>query len=153
MVLFLNDLPTEVISAGNKIVTKKSKFNNDDFVVSNFKFKNGALAKISANFGCVHNHQHVIKIYGTKKTFIYDDKGARIYDKRDFNKPKFLKIKKLYDGKDCLLKKYFSQLGSSLDNNFKSLKNELNIINLALCAVESLRKNKKQKISPYKLDL
>ena len=153
MVLFLNDLPIEVISTGNKIVTKKSKFNNHDFVVSNFKFKNGALAKISANFGCVHNHQHVIKIYGTKKTFIYDDKGARIYYKRDFNRPKFLKVKKLYKGKDCLLKKYLSQLNNSLNKNLKSLNKELNIVNLALYAEHSLRKNKKQKIRPYNLNL
>ena len=51
MVLFLGNFPVEVISSGNKIVTKNTKYNNDDFVISNFKFKNGALAKISANFG------------------------------------------------------------------------------------------------------
>ena len=67
MVLFLNDLPIEVISTGNKIVTKKSKFNNHDFVYSKFKFKNGAIAKISANIGCVHNHQHVIEFLEPKE--------------------------------------------------------------------------------------
>ena len=153
MVLFLGDFPIEVISSGNKIVTKNTKFSNCDLAISNFKFKNGALAKISANFGCVHNHQHVIKIFGTKKTFIYDDKGARAYNKRDFNKPKFLNVKKLYKGKDCLLKKYLSQLDTSLNMNLKSLNNELNIINTALCAEESLKKNKKQNIKLYKLNI
>ena len=152
MVLFLGNFPVEVISSGNKIVTKNTKYNNDDFVISNFKFKNGALAKISANFGCVHNHQHVIKIFGTKKTFIYDDEGARVYNKRDFNKPKYLKVKKLYNGKDCLLKKYYSLLDTSKDINLKSINKELNIMNIALCAEESLKKNKKQKIKLCKFN-
>ncbi len=153
MVLFLGNTPIEVVSSGNKIVTKNTKFNNHDFVISNFKFKNGALAKISANFGCVHNHQHVIKIFGTKKTFIYDDEGARIFNKRDFNNPKFLKVKKLYKGKDCLLKKYVSLLNGSLVTNLESINKELNIMNIALCAEESLKKNKKQKIKLYKINL
>ena len=45
MVLFLGNFPVEVISSGNKIVTKNTKYNNDDFVISNFKFKNGARQK------------------------------------------------------------------------------------------------------------
>ena len=153
MVLFLGNFPTEVVSSGNKIVTKNTKFKNHDFVLSNFKFKDGALAKISANFGCVHNHQHVIKIFGTKKTFIYDDEGARVYNKRDFNKPKFLKVKKLYNGKYCLLKKYISLLDTSVGINLESINKELNIINIALCAEKSLKKNKKQNIKLLKFNL
>ena len=75
-----------------------------------------------------------------QKTFIYDDEGARIFNKRDFNNPKFLKVKKLYKGKDCLLKKYVSLLNGSLVTNLESINKELNIVNIALCAEESLKK-------------
>ena len=31
----------------------------------------------------MHPHQHVVKIYGTKGTFIYDDLGARLFTNRE----------------------------------------------------------------------
>ena len=84
MLEMTQNLPSTVYSIGNKIVTKGSKFNYNDFHSSLFKFKNGLIGKITANFGCMHPHQHVIKIFGTKGTFIYDDRGPRIfYEKKE----------------------------------------------------------------------
>ena len=40
------------------------------------------------------------------KTFIYDDNGARIFDKYDPSSSKKLKVKNLYSGKDCLLPEF-----------------------------------------------
>jgi hypothetical protein len=31
----------------------------------------------------VHRHQHVLRLYGTRATFIYDDAGARLHESRD----------------------------------------------------------------------
>ena len=72
MISFLQALPIYVSSLGNKIVTKKKKFKFNDFVQSIYNFKNGAIGKITANFGCVHKHQHVVKVFGTKKSFIFN---------------------------------------------------------------------------------
>ena len=89
MLEMTQNLPSTVYSIGNKIVTKGSKFNYNDFHSSLFKFKNGLIGKITANFGCMHPHQHVIKIFGTKGTFIYDDRGPRIfYEKRKYQRYK-----------------------------------------------------------------
>jgi len=41
---------------------------------------NGA---VTANFGSVHRHHHVVRVFGTKATFIYDDQGPRIHRTRD----------------------------------------------------------------------
>jgi predicted dehydrogenase len=31
----------------------------------------------------VHRHQHVVRVFGTKGTFMYDDMGARVHWTRD----------------------------------------------------------------------
>ena len=66
MIHFFFEIPSDVITYSNKIVTKKDNFHFDDFFQSNFFFKSKAIAKITTNFGAVHNHQHVVKIFGTK---------------------------------------------------------------------------------------
>ena len=111
-------------------------------------FKNGAIAKITSNFGCVHKHQHVLKIYGTKKTFIYDDMGARIFNKRDPFSGKTYKVKKLYNGKDCLLPNFFENL--KLKKNYKkNILREINLMSASISSDISLKKNKKIKIKKY----
>ena len=75
--------PISVVSFANKFATKKTAFRYNDFHSSIFTFENGLIAKITANFGCMHPHQHVVKIYGTKGTFIYDDLGARLFTNRE----------------------------------------------------------------------
>jgi hypothetical protein len=41
------------------------------------------VGRVTANFGCVHRHHHVLRVYGTKATFLYDDAGARLHRSRD----------------------------------------------------------------------
>ena len=65
------DRVTEVAgAAGNQIVSAGTKFSSEDLVVALLRFESGAVAKIGANFGCVHPHFHGLKIYGTDGTFI-----------------------------------------------------------------------------------
>ena len=148
MISFFNQVPEYVESHANKIATKKDKFSFKDFCQSNFFFKNGAIAKITSNFGCVHNHQHVIKIYGSKKTFIYDDNGARIFNKYDPSSSKKIKIKNLYSGKDCLLPEFFKSIDDEKRKKSKILK-EINLMSVAISSDMSLKKNKKIKIKKY----
>ena len=79
--------PVTVISAGNRICSEGTKFRYNDFVTSIMQFESGMIGRITANFGCVHRHQHVLRIYGTKATFLYDDAGPRLYTSRNPNDP------------------------------------------------------------------
>jgi len=83
--------PCSVSSTKNKIATQNTSFRYHDFHSAVFTFPSGLIGRVTANFGCVHRHQHVIRIFGTKGTFLYDDLGPRIYWNRDEEgKPEFL---------------------------------------------------------------
>lgn len=77
--------PSQVSAVGNTICTESSKFRYPDFVSATYKFKSGMIGRITANFGCVHRHQHVLRVFGTEATFIYDDQGPRWIETRDPN--------------------------------------------------------------------
>jgi predicted dehydrogenase len=75
--------PGAVMSAGNRISTINTSFRYNDYVTSVLEFENGMIGRITANFGCVHRHQHVVRIFGTKATFFYDDAGPRMFKSRN----------------------------------------------------------------------
>jgi predicted dehydrogenase len=77
--------PSRISTVGNRIASKGTDFRYMDYVAATLECPSGLLARITANFGCVHRHQHVMRIFGTKKTFIYDDSGPRLYSSRDPN--------------------------------------------------------------------
>lgn len=83
MVWLTGQQPKSVMTYGNGICTRSSEFSGNDFMASTFKFDSGLVGRITANLGCVHRHQHVIRIFGTKATFICDDAGPRIHRTRD----------------------------------------------------------------------
>jgi predicted dehydrogenase len=74
--------PSHVSAVGNRISTQDSAFRYNDFVAANYEFPSTMVGRIMANFGCVHEHQHVLRVYGTKATFLYDDGGARLHTTR-----------------------------------------------------------------------
>ncbi len=86
MLWLTNERPQTVFSMGNRISTEGTKFSYNDFVASMLQMKSGLVARITANFGSVHRHQHVVRVFGTKATFIYDDLGARVHWTRDEDK-------------------------------------------------------------------
>lgn len=75
--------PTTVSAFGNRICTKNTPFQYNDFVTGTLTFESGMIGRITANFGCVHRHQHVLRIYGTRQTFFLDDAGPRLHTSRD----------------------------------------------------------------------
>ncbi|GAB6126585.1 Gfo/Idh/MocA family protein [Humidesulfovibrio idahonensis] len=88
MALWLTGLrPVRISAVGNAICTEGTAFRHQDFVTATAELTGGAIARFTANFGCVHRHQHVLRIYGTKGTFIYDDAGARLHASRDPAEP------------------------------------------------------------------
>jgi len=79
--------PASVTATGNRICTAGSSFRYHDYVSATFQFPSGLIGRITANFGCVHHHQHVMRVFGTKGTFIYDDRGPRLHTSRDPSVP------------------------------------------------------------------
>lgn len=75
--------PAAVSASGNRISTEGTAFRYKDFAAATFTFPSGLVGRITANFGSVHRHQHVVRIFGTRATFIYDDAGARVHLSRD----------------------------------------------------------------------
>lgn len=83
MLWLTGERPSSVCAAGNRICTEDSDFRYDDFVTTILWFPSGLAARITANFGCVHRHQHVVRLFGTDATFIHDDMGPRLHVTRD----------------------------------------------------------------------
>ncbi|MEW6530037.1 MAG: Gfo/Idh/MocA family oxidoreductase [Thermodesulfobacteriota bacterium] len=75
--------PVSVSASGNEICTAGTEFHYLDYVQAVYAFPSGLIGRITANFGCVHRHQHVVRVFGTKGTFIYDDQGPRLHASRD----------------------------------------------------------------------
>jgi predicted dehydrogenase len=83
MLWLIEERPETVFSMGNRISTEGTGFRYNDFAACTLQMPSGLVARIVANFSCVHRHQHVVRVYGTKGTFLYDDMGARIHWTRD----------------------------------------------------------------------
>lgn len=79
----IEDKPVEVFGYGNAIATSGSGFKHNDFAAILMKFQNGVVAKASSLGGCAHPHFHKISIYGTKKTFIHNEMGAKLFEQTD----------------------------------------------------------------------
>lgn len=75
--------PETVTASGNRICTRGTAFRYNDYVTTTLECPSGMLGRITANFGCVHPHQHVLRVFGTKATFIHDDAGPRMQAARD----------------------------------------------------------------------
>jgi len=75
--------PSRVSASGNRVATRNSAFRYRDFVAATFEFDSGLVGRVTANFGCVHPHQHVVRVFGTRATFVVDDRGPRLYDSRN----------------------------------------------------------------------
>jgi predicted dehydrogenase len=75
--------PDSVQATGSDLATRSSRFRYDDFTAATLTFSSGLVGRITANFACMHPHQHVVRIFGTRKTFILDDAGPRLLEHRD----------------------------------------------------------------------
>lgn len=83
MLWLTEEKPSLVFAMGNRIVTQRTAFRYNDYMAMMTESPSGMAGRISANFGCIHRHQHVVRLFGTKASFIYDDAGARLHLTRD----------------------------------------------------------------------
>jgi predicted dehydrogenase len=73
----------DVVAVGNRIATAGTRFRFADMVTALLRFDDGMTAKVSANFGCVAPHHHVLSVYGTAGTFLNGRQGGVFYSSRD----------------------------------------------------------------------
>jgi predicted dehydrogenase len=83
MMWLTGERPAQVFACGNRISTRGTAFHYDDFAAASYQFPSGLVGRVTANFGCVHRHQHVVRVFGTRGTFVSDDAGARLHRARD----------------------------------------------------------------------
>ena len=130
--------PRAVRSSGNRIASAGTAFRYADFVTSTFECESGMLGVISANFGCVHRHQHVVRIFGTKGTFLYDDAGARIYRERDPGGPaELLAESPLPDSKGDLIPAFLEGIAQR-ERGAAETELDLRVIRACLAADDAL---------------
>jgi predicted dehydrogenase len=72
-----------VTCVGNRIATEGTAFGYLDFAAATFEFPSGLVGRITANFASVSRHQHVVRLFGTEASVVYDDAGPRIQRVRD----------------------------------------------------------------------
>jgi len=75
--------PAVVTALGNHICTRGTAFRYDDYVAATMQCPSGLVARVTANFGCVHRHFHAVRLFGTEATFLHDDPGPRFYRTRE----------------------------------------------------------------------
>lgn len=83
MLWITGERPARVTSSGNRISTEGTRFRYLDHVAATFEFPSGLVGRITANFGSVHPHHHVVRVFGTEATVLYDDQGPRQFRSRD----------------------------------------------------------------------
>lgn len=87
MIVLSGERPHRVAGVGSRVATEGTRFRYDDFAAATFTFPSGLIGRVTANFAAVHRHQHVLRVFGTAATFLYDDSGARLHTDRDPSVP------------------------------------------------------------------
>lgn len=138
MLWLTGDRPSRVRATGNSICTATSKFRYPDFVNATYLFESGMIGRITANFGCVHRHQHVLRVFGTEATFIYDDQGPRWIDNRDPETPaRAIELDPLPAHKWDLIPDLVAGINSG-DTPVARVQQEFDLISICLAADESV---------------
>ena len=73
----------EVFAYGNRITTEGTLFRHNDLAAALLKFRNGMVAKVTANFGSVAPHHHRLSVYGTEGTFEQGHAATAYFHSRD----------------------------------------------------------------------
>jgi predicted dehydrogenase len=138
MLWITRELPSCVSAAGNRISTAQTSFRYDDFVAATFEFPSGLIGRITANFGSVHAHQHVVRIFGTEGTLIYDDAGPRLHRSRDPQTPaERLDLAPVPESKAELIPQFVQRVVDGGADR-ESVRHELNVVSACIAADRAL---------------
>ncbi len=134
--------PQKVTSIGNRICTKGSMFAYQDFMSAMFEYESSLIVRVTANFGCVHRHQHILRVFGTKGTFILDDMGPRLHESREENeKALMLDLEMLPSGKGVLIPQFIDNIlnGTGLE---EAAMREFELVSVIAASDASIKKQK-----------
>jgi len=142
---FLKRKAVSVIGAGNKIVTKNTKFRFNDFTTGIIKFQGGIIMNVISNFGCEIPHHHCIKIFADNKTFVQDYKNAKIFSSRKNSSFKRLGISYNKNAKTKVLESFID----SIITNKKPLvtkEDVLDVMAISLTLEKSIKTGRWEKV-------
>ena len=138
--------PLTVHTLGNRICTQGSAFRYDDYAAATFRFSSGMIGRITANFGCVHGHQHVVRVFGTKGTFLHDDQGARYQARRDPAPPaQSLPYATLPPSKHVLIGEFVDTV-LTYGNSNEDTQTEFDVMSVCIASDKSLRTGEVEQI-------
>jgi predicted dehydrogenase len=138
--------PHCVRAIGNQIASRGTDFKYHDYVAATFTFQSGLIARIAANFGCVHRHQHVLRVFGTRGTFIHDDRGARLHLEADGGAAAMpVALDALPTSKGELIPQFVASLISGADVA-EQTEHDLDVVNACLSAEQAAVAGGKQRI-------
>ncbi len=145
VIWLLDNRPTHIFVSSNDIATKKTKFKKNSFSIIILYFKNGLIAKITANACSISSHNHNVSIFSknfTLKNEIYD---RYIISKK--GKKSLIKIK--YPNKyerNKLITSFIANLISSKKKPLITMDESLFLTKVCLAGIDSEKKSKKIKI-------
>jgi len=141
----LEKKPVSVISYGNNIVTKKTRFKKKSFVINIFKFPGNVLVKTTSNLAGNYNHFHELKIFEKDKTIVHNLNDSFVLNKKK-NK---IKLKGSYpdrSNRKKLIQNFIDQIKDTSINPILTLKEQFDLMSICFYADKSLRSNKEIKI-------
>lgn len=147
IVWILNMKPTHVTAYGNKIGVNNIKF--DSFSIIILEFKNGNIAKVTANAPSVHPHFHSLSIFGSKKTLIHNFNSTTCLIKTK----KSNKIKKMIDKYPAkqmrykVINEFINHLNNKKNKLMINKKNIFDVMEICFSAQKSLKLKKRIKIN------
>ena len=144
---FARQNPRDVTAVGNRICTQGSRFRRKDFVSVVFRFPSGLIARLTANFGCMHRHQHSLRIFGTRGTLLVDDVGARWHrSRRPEAKPIWLKANRLPASKGALIPHFVSLICAGGGVRKKAAEREFSLAACLIASERALKTGERQRI-------
>jgi predicted dehydrogenase len=138
MLWVTGERPSRVTASGNRISTEGTAFRYLDFAAATYEFPSGLVGRITANFGSVISHRHVVRVFGTKSTLISDDLGPRLYRSSDPEAdPERLDLAALPVSKAELIPDFVRRIvdGSRDD---RAVRHELDVISACVAADDAL---------------
>ena len=144
----LNKKPLYVTSYSNNIVTKKTNFKKQSFLIYIFEFSKNIIVKITANAAGIYNHFHEVKIFEKNKTLVNSYLGSYMFEKKGI-KTHFKKLKYQYPDKinrKKIIQNFIDILIDKRSNSIISFKDQYNLMKVCFAADNSMILKRKIKI-------
>ena len=138
MVWLTGQRPASVFAVGNRVCTSGTPFRYDDFTAATMSFPSGMVGRVSAHFGCVHKHQHVVRIFGTEATLVLDDAGPRLSTARGAEGPQSLGVEPLPRNKGDLIPSFINSVRADSDTRWYT-QQLLDVISICIACGNSVK--------------